>query len=160
MKLLRWIGRNYLVGKSRGPKEGPIDSGRHELPVPDKKKTYKRQNKKSWQPNGNLDKWMEWKRAASVHGRIEVGIVWDTIRWAHCDNRNAGHKNADDDKQDEIFFSEIHKLWTLVSTVFRDFSKRPILPKLQVRLSCCTRDSFCKSLFSIPTLWYKIKDFI
>ena len=125
MKLLRWIGCNHFVRKSRGPKEGPIDSGRHELPVPDKKKTYKRQNKKSWQPNGNLDKWMEWKRAASVHGRIEVGIAWDTIRWAHCDNRNAGHKNADDDKQDEIFFSEIHKLWTIVSTVFRDFFKTP-----------------------------------
>ena len=106
----------HLVGKSRGLKEGQIDSGRYELLVLDKKKTCKRQNKKSWQHNGDLDKWMVWKGAASVHGRIKIEIAWDTIRWAQCDNRNAGHKNADDDKQDEIFFSEIHILRTIVLT--------------------------------------------
>ena len=120
------MGRDYLGGKSRGSKEGPIGSGRYELPVPDKKKTCKRQNKKSWQYNDNLDKWMVWKGAASVHGWIEVESVWDTIRWAQCDSRNAGHKNADDDKQDEIFFSEIHILWSIVSTVFRGLFKTPL----------------------------------
>jgi hypothetical protein len=50
------IGRDYLVGKSGGPKKGPIDTWWYELPVPDKKKTCKRQNKKSRQHNGNLDK--------------------------------------------------------------------------------------------------------
>ena len=105
---MNWMGRDYLGGKSRGSKEGPIGSGRYELPVPDKKKTCKRQNKKSWQYNDNLDKWMVWKGAASVHGWIEVESVWDTIRWAQCDSRNAGHKNADDDKQNYIFFIDIH----------------------------------------------------
>ena len=70
---------------------------------------------------------MVWKGAASVHWRIEVEIAWDTIRWAQCDSRKAGHKNADDDKRDEIFFSEIHKLWAIESTVFRDFFKTPHL---------------------------------
>ena len=37
-----WMGLDYLVGKSRGLKEGQIDSRWYELPVPDKKKTYKR----------------------------------------------------------------------------------------------------------------------
>jgi hypothetical protein len=109
------------------------------LPVPDKKKTCQRQNKKSRQLNGDLEKWMVWKGAASVHGRIEVEIAWDTIRWALCDNRNAGRKNADDYKQDEIFFSDIHKLRSIVSTVFRDLFK---------------------SFSFIPTLWHKSKDFM
>ncbi len=128
MKLFRWIeiGRDYLVEKSRGLKEGQIDSRWYELPVIDKKKTCQRQNKKSWQHHGNLDKWMEWKGAASGHGRIEVESAWDTIRWAQCDSRNAGHKNADDDKQDEISFSEIHILWSILSTVFRDIFKTPL----------------------------------
>jgi hypothetical protein len=43
------------VGKSRRLKKGQIDSGRYELPVPDKKKTSKRQNKKSRQHNGDLE---------------------------------------------------------------------------------------------------------
>jgi hypothetical protein len=47
------------VGKTRGPKEGPIDSGLYELPVSENKKTCKGQNKKSGQHNGNLDKGME-----------------------------------------------------------------------------------------------------
>ncbi len=108
---MNWIGRDYLVGKSRGLKEGQIDSRWYELSVPDKKKTCQRQNKKSGQHHGNPDKWMVWKGAASVHGKIEIAC--DTIRWAPCDNRNAGHKNADGDKQDEIFFSEIH-IYTIV----------------------------------------------
>ena len=134
-----WMGRDYLVGKSRGPKEGPIDSGRYELPVPDKKKTCKGQDKKSRQHNDNLDKRVERKGTASAHGRIEVGIAWDAIRWTQGDTRNAGHKNADDDKQDEMFFSDIHILWSIVSTVFRDLFK---------------------SISFIPTVWYKSKDFL
>ena len=125
MKLFRWIGRDYSVGKTRGPKEGPIDSGLYELPVSENKKTCKGQNKKSGQHNGNLDKGMEWKGAASVHGRIEVGIAWSTIRRTHCDYRNAGHQNADDYKQDEMFFSNLHKSWSIVSTVFRNLFKTP-----------------------------------
>jgi hypothetical protein len=109
---VNWTGRDYLVGKPRGFEEGPIDSRWYELPVPDKKKTCKRQNKKRWQHNGNLDKWMECKGAASVHVGTEAEIAWDTIRWAHCDNRNAGHKNADDDWQDEIFSVKIHMIST------------------------------------------------
>ncbi len=160
------MGRDYSVRKSRGLKEGQIDSGRYELPVPDKNKTCKRQNKKSWQHNGHLNKWMEWKGAASVHGRIKVGIAWDTIRRAQCDNRNAGHKKADEDNQDEMFFSDFHKLLSIVSTLFRNLFKMPpfkvcaYLPKLHIRLSCCTRDSFFKSLSFLPTLWYKSKGFI
>ena len=100
------MGRDYLVGKSRGLKEGQIDSRWYELPVPDKKKTCKRQNKKSWQYDNNLDKWVVWKGAASVHGWIEVESVWDTIRRAQCDSRDAGHKYADDDKQSKIFFTQ------------------------------------------------------
>ena len=50
-----------------------------------------------------------------------------------------GRKNADDDKQDEMFMSKIHKLWSIVPTVFRNLFKS---------------HSF------IPTLWYKIKKFI
>jgi len=50
------MGVDYSVGKSRGPIEGRIDSGRYELPVPDKKKACKGQNKKSRQHHGNLDK--------------------------------------------------------------------------------------------------------
>jgi hypothetical protein len=50
------MGREYLVEKSRRLKEGQIDSGRYELPVPDKKKTCQRQNKKSRQLNGDLEK--------------------------------------------------------------------------------------------------------
>jgi len=50
------MGRDYSVGKSRGPKEGPIDSGWYELPVPDKKKTCKGQNKKSGHQNDDDDK--------------------------------------------------------------------------------------------------------
>ena len=117
------MGRDYLVGKSRRLKEGQIDSRWYELPVPDKEKTCKRQNKKSWHYNDNLDKWVVWKGAASVHGWIEVESVWDTIRWAQCDSRNAGHKNADNDKQDEIFFSEIHILWSIVRQCFETFPK-------------------------------------
>ena len=121
----------HLVGKSRGLKEGQIDSERYELLAPDKKKTCKRQNKKSWHPNGDLDKWMVWKGAASVHGRIEIETAWDTIIWAQCNNRNAGHKNADDDKQNEIFFGEIHILWSIVSTLFRDlFKSFSLIPTL------------------------------
>jgi len=41
------MDRDFLVGKSRGLKEGQIDSQWYELPAPDKKKTCKRQNKKS-----------------------------------------------------------------------------------------------------------------
>jgi hypothetical protein len=63
------------VGKSRRFKKGQIDSGRYELPAPEKKKTCKGQNKKSRQHNNNLDKRMEGKGTASVHGRIEVGIA-------------------------------------------------------------------------------------
>jgi hypothetical protein len=48
--------RDYSEGKSRGLKKGPIDSWWYELPFPDKKKTCKKQNKKSGQPNGDLDK--------------------------------------------------------------------------------------------------------
>jgi hypothetical protein len=50
------IGRDYLVGKSRGSKEGPMGSRWYELPVPGKKKTCKGQDKKSRQHNDNLDK--------------------------------------------------------------------------------------------------------
>jgi hypothetical protein len=50
------MGRDYLAGKPRGLKEGPIGSRWYELPVPDKKKTYKGQNKKSGQHNNYLDK--------------------------------------------------------------------------------------------------------
>ena len=57
---------------------------------------------------------MVWKGAAGIHGRIEAKTVWDTIRWAQCDNRNAGHKNADDDKQDYIFPGKIHIIYTIV----------------------------------------------
>ena len=117
------MGLEYLVGTSRGLKKGRIDSGRYELPVPEKQQTCKGQNKKSRQHIGPLDKWMEWKGAVSVHGRIELEIAWDTIRRAQCDRRNAGRKNADDDKQDEIFFSDIHKLRSIVSTLFRDLFK-------------------------------------
>ena len=53
---VNWIGRDYLVGKSRGLKKGQIDSGRYELPAPEKKKTCKGQNKKSRQHIGHLDK--------------------------------------------------------------------------------------------------------
>jgi hypothetical protein len=102
------IGRNYSEGKSRGSKEEPMGSRWYELPVPGNKKTCKGQDKKSRQHNDKLDKRMEWKGAAAVHGRIKVGIAWDTIRWTQCDNRNAGHKNADDDKQDKMFFSDSH----------------------------------------------------
>ena len=104
------MGRDYSVGKPRGPKEGPIDSERYELPAPDYKKTCKGQNEKGWQHKGNLDKWMECKGTASVYGRIELEIAWNTIRWAQVDNRNAGHKNANDDKQNKIFSSKIHIL--------------------------------------------------
>jgi hypothetical protein len=69
------MGRHYLVGKSRGPKEGPIGSRWYELPVPDQEKTGKGQNKKSRQHNDNLDKRMKGKGTASVHGRIKLGIV-------------------------------------------------------------------------------------
>jgi hypothetical protein len=68
------------VGKSRGSKEGPITSRWYELPFLDKKKTCKGQNKKSRQHNNNLNKRMEGKGTASVHGRIEVGIARDTVR--------------------------------------------------------------------------------
>ena len=43
------IERFYSVGKTRGPKQGPIHSGRYELPFPDDKETCKGQNKKSRQ---------------------------------------------------------------------------------------------------------------
>ena len=125
MKLFNWIGRDYLVGKSRGLKEGPIDPGRYELPVPDKKKTCKRQNKKSRQHNGNLDKCVVCKWTASAHGRIEVGSTWDTIRRAQCDNRNAGQKNTDDDKQDEIFLMRFINCGQRVDSVPRPFQNAP-----------------------------------
>jgi hypothetical protein len=69
------IGRFYSVGKTRGPKEGPIHSGRYELPLPDYKETCKGQNKKSRQHKAYLDKRMKYKGTASVHGRIKVAIT-------------------------------------------------------------------------------------
>ena len=50
------IDHHYLLGKSRGLQEGPVDSRWYELPVPDRKKTCKGQNSKNRQHRENLGK--------------------------------------------------------------------------------------------------------
>lgn len=122
---INWNGPQ-LLGKSRGLKKGPIDIWWCELNVPDKKTTCKRQRQKSRQHNDHVNKWMEWKEAASIHGRMELEIARNTIRWTHTDNRNTGCQNADDDKKKEIFFGDIHKWWPIVPTVFWGVFRTPV----------------------------------
>ena len=68
------------------------------------------------------------------------GIAWDTISWARRDNRNAGQKDAGGDKDDDIFFSDIHSLWTIMSAVFRDFFKTLNFAQTLYQASCDTQD--------------------
>jgi hypothetical protein len=53
------IDHHYLVGKSRGLQEGPVNSRWYEMPVADRKNTRKGQNPKNRKHKVNLGKGME-----------------------------------------------------------------------------------------------------
>ena len=64
---------------------------------------------------------MECEGTATVQGRIEIKIAGDAINRAQADSWNAEQQNTDDDQHNEIFFIDIHALWSTMSKVFRFF---------------------------------------